>query len=112
VDLPYQLLNPIPMQYSLRWQVLGAVDGKPASGVDVVARPATAGSAAIQAMTAGDGRSPRQLDDKMPVNYQAIVGSGDWVIEIDDGFAPQALENNDWHDDEATGNSEEVELDA
>jgi type VI secretion system secreted protein VgrG len=108
-ELPDRLLQPPKMPYSLRWQVVGAADGKPGVQTDVVAQPKNWVAKPLSLVTSSDGRTPRQKHETFPVDYVALIGSGDWVVEIDDGEAPVAMETSDWFDDEAVDENEGVE---
>ena len=108
-ELPHELVRPVPMPYSLRWKVVGAVDGKPSSKVDVVAGKSSEKTATLVQQSGGDGRSPRDRNETEPMDYRALVGDGSWVVDAHEGDEPVPLDGLDWCDETALDNPTHME---
>jgi type VI secretion system secreted protein VgrG len=100
-ELPHQLVTPKLEPYSIRWAAVSAFTGAMAADVDVISVVKKTGKLAFSGVTAGDGRSPRQRDEKMPQEYSVLVGSGDWATDLTTGEEPQMLDDDAWMDWEA-----------
>ncbi|MEJ7806302.1 MAG: type VI secretion system Vgr family protein, partial [Telluria sp.] len=100
-DLPHSLVTPKLEPYSLRWAAISAITGKLLADVAVIATNTETGKVIYEGPTAGDGRSPRQRDEKKPQDFSALIGSGEWVTEVTTDEDPQMLENEEWMDWEA-----------
>ena len=86
-----------PAKHSLRWKVVSAVDGRPAKGMDTISMLPS--NEVIQsALTGGDGRSDREFAPTGLENRVALLGSGDWVIDVDSDLDPVPMDRDD--DDE------------
>jgi type VI secretion system secreted protein VgrG len=98
-----------PMEHSIRWQAISAVDMKEQSSVDIVVIEVGKKVAAVNASTGGDGRSQRVKNQDYQKEYTTLIGSGDWVIETTTDEEPQMLERTNWMDEAAIDDNAESE---
>jgi type VI secretion system secreted protein VgrG len=85
-----------PTKHSLRWKVISAVDGRPANAQDAISMSRS--KEVIQsAQTGKDGRSSREFAPAWPEDRTALLGSGEWVVDVDSELDPIAIE---WDEDD------------
>ncbi|EEF25592.1 conserved hypothetical protein [Ricinus communis] len=100
-ELPHLLVTPLLQPYSLRWAATSAVTGKPSADVDVHALDIGSNGIAFSGKTAGDGRTPRILDQERPQDFSVLIGSGDWVTHVRTNQDPVVSGPDDWMELEA-----------
>ena len=88
-----------PTKHSLRWKVVSAVDGRPANAQDAISMSRS--KEIIQsAQTGGDGRSSREFAPAWPEDRAVLLGSGEWVVDVDSELDPIAIERDEGDEDE------------
>lgn len=83
-----------PTPHSLRWKVISAVDGRPAAGVDVISMSSDK-KTLVLGDTGRDGRCERDLHPVGPEERIALIGSGDWGVDVYSEMDPVILERDD-----------------